>query len=94
MLRTLADAIGLKFENFALKVNEPKTVTLGTGLLVVIAPGSQYSNIYHIDYWSSEIKTLSNTFNGIIISKEVQTKNITITNNLNTDFTCKYVFIG
>lgn len=86
--------IGLKFEKFALKVNEPKTVTLGTGLLVVIASGLQYSNIYHINFWSSEIETLSKTFNGIIISKEAQTKNITITNNQNADFTCEYVFIG
>ena len=92
----MAGLLCIKCEKFILNSQETKKITLGTGLLVVIASGSQYGAAFLIDYWANKVNKISSTTGGdnISVTKASQTKDVSITNlqNVSSSFYC--IFLG
>ena len=62
----VAGLVCIKSEKFILSSQATKKITLGTGLLVVIASGSQYGAVFLIDYWTNNVNKISDAWGDLI----------------------------
>ena len=92
----MAELKGIKCEKFILSSQETIKKTLGTGLLVVIASGSQYGAVFFIDYWTTGVNKILTTTGGeyISVTKENKSKDVSITNLQNSSSSFYYFFVG
>ena len=92
----MAELKGIKYGNFNLPSQQTKNITLGTGLLIVIARGSQYGAAFFIDYWTQNVNKISSSTgqNYISVTKESKTKDVSITNLQNVANSFYYIFLG
>ena len=92
----VAELKGIKYGNFNLPSQQTKNITLGTGLLIVIARGSQYGAAFFIDYWTQNVNKISSSTgqNYISVTKESKTKDVSITNLQNVANSFYYIFLG